>query len=195
MNDARADSALGRIRNLLDQSRGREVAYTPNPPLTEEVLRIWEEVHEVTLPEQYRLFLCEVGDGGTMPGSYCDFVVEPLAGVWGGWTAATPFPITADRLRERFRLLEAEGRPADGVLFPELEAYWEEVDRPPGCLVFGQYPSSDCLFLVTAGDLRGSVWCGVCGGIPEMDRSGNPVEFLAWFADVLAELTGEPRGE
>ena len=103
---------------------------------------------------------------------------------------ATPFPVTSGRLRKRFRELKTKGRPADGVLFPELSAYWEEDVQPPGCLVFGQYPCADALFLVTAGDLRGSVWCRVCSGIPEMDRSGELVGFLAWLADALAEFTG-----
>src|SRR5262249_11880179 len=134
-------------------------------------------------------FLREVGDGGRQPGSYCDFVLRPLAWLRGGPSAAAAFPVTADRLRKRFRELKSKGRPADGVLFPELSPYWEEGDLPPGCLVFGEYPCADPLFLVTAGELRGSVWCGVCSGIPETDRStGALVGFLAWFADVLAEF-------
>jgi uncharacterized protein (TIGR02996 family) len=191
---------VGRILNLLGRTGGdaggaegvseRGSPYTPKPCLTERELTAWEAAYGVPLPEGYRLFLREVGDGGTMPGSYCDFVVRPLAEVRGGPRAATPFPVTAGRLRQRFRQLKAEGRPADGVLFPELGAFWEGADQPPGCLVFGQYPSGDALFLVTAGDLRGSVWCGVCCGIPEMARSGEPVEFLDWFADALAEFEG-----
>jgi uncharacterized protein (TIGR02996 family) len=173
---------LGQIQHLLRRT-GRDHCYTPRPRLTEKELAAWEAAYGVTLPEEYRLFLREVGNGGMQPGSYCDFVIEPLAQVRGEQSAATPFPVTADRLRSRFGQLKTEGRPADGVLFPELE-----IDQPPGCLVFGQYPSSDALFLVTAGELRGSVWCGVCSGIPEMDGSGEPVGFLAWFADVLAEF-------
>jgi hypothetical protein len=191
MSDAAADSALRSIRDLLDGSAAREVAYTPNPVLTAQDVRAWEELSGFGLPEQYRAFLTQVGNGGRMPGSYCDFVVEALGKVWGRWTAAAAFPVSAERLQERFRQLEAEDRPVDGVLFPELEAHWSEADRPPGCLVFGQYPSGDHLFLVTTGDLRGSVWCSVCWGIPEVDRAGQPIGFLSWFADVLAELTGE----
>jgi uncharacterized protein (TIGR02996 family) len=189
---------LGRIGNLLGRT-GRDPAgaervnepssrYTPNPCLNESELTAWEAAFGVTLPEEYRLFLREVGGGGMMPGSYCDFIVKPLAEGRGGPSASIPFPVTSDRLRSRFRQLKTEGRPANGVLFPELEAFWEEVDQPPGCLVFGEYPSADALFLVTAGDLRGSVWCSVCCGIPEMGPPGEPIEFLDWFADVLAEF-------
>jgi hypothetical protein len=185
---------LSRIRALLDTSRGREWAYAPHPCLAETDLLAWEAAHGLALPDEYRVFLREVGDGGMMPGSYCDFIIEPLAEVRGAPSAATPFPVTAERLRQRFRQLQTEGRPANGVLFPELEAIWGEAGQPPGCLVFGQYPSADALFLVTAGDLRGSVWCAVCSGIPEMDRSGEPVGFLDWFADVLAEFEGGREG-
>src|SRR5262245_11949759 len=94
---------LGRILNLLGRT-GRDEGsspYTPNPRLAERELRAWETEYGVTLPEEYRLFLREVGDGGMMPGSYCDFIVEPLSEVRGGPSAATPFPVTADRLRRR----------------------------------------------------------------------------------------------
>jgi hypothetical protein len=190
VNDERAHAALSRIHALLDASRGQQWAYQPNACLTEAELLIWEAVHGVTLPDEYRVFLSEVGDGGRMPGSYCDFVIEPLTAMWGGATAAMPFPVTADRLQKRMQQLGTDGQPADGVLFPELEAFWEEDDRPPGCLVFGEYPSANALFLVTTSDLRGSVWCAVCCGMPEMDRAGELVGFLDWFAGVLAEFEG-----
>lgn len=181
---------MGRIRALLDSSRGQRSAYVPRPRLAAPELLAWEAEHGVALPEEYRIFLQEIGDGGKMPGSYCDFEITPLVRVRGVRSATTPFPVTAERLRRRLEQLRAEGPPDDGVLFPELRAYWQEADQPPGCLLFGQYPSADALLLVTAGDLRGSVWCGVCHGTPETNHSGQPVGFLTWFADVLADLEG-----
>jgi uncharacterized protein (TIGR02996 family) len=188
---------LGRIQGLLGRTEGgggraervdeTVSQYTPNSCLTESDLRAWEASYRVALPEEYRLFLREVGNGGVQAGSYTDFIVEPLANVRGEMSAARPFPVTDGRLRSRLLQLEAEGQPANGVLFPELTAYWRGADQP-GCLVFGQYPSSDALFLVTAGELRGSVWCCVSSGTPELDKIGEPVGFLAWFADVLAEF-------
>lgn len=143
----------------------------------------------MSLPKEYRLFLCEIGDGGKMPGSYCDFELWPLAKVGGAPTAAQPFPLTVDRVWERLRRLAGEGGPDDGVLFPELAPFWEAGDQPPGCVVFGQYPRADSLFLVTTGDLRGSVWCGVCYGTIE-GKGDKFMGFLDWFADVLTEFKG-----
>jgi hypothetical protein len=149
----------------------------------------WESKYGVALPKEYRLFLREIADGGVMPGSYCDFVVSSLADVRGAQTAAQPFPMSADRVRTRFQQLKLKGQPDNGVLFPELERIWEADDQPAGCLMVGHYPSYDPLFLVTAGDLQGSLWCGVCCGIPE-SKHGELVGFLDWFADVLAEFEG-----
>jgi hypothetical protein len=83
---------LQRIRDLLDRCAGSEGEYTPNPRLTDEQVQSWEDLSEFTLPEQYRVFLTEIGNGGRMPGSYCDFVIEPLAKVWGRWTASATRP-------------------------------------------------------------------------------------------------------
>src|SRR5262249_54855701 len=128
----------------------------------------------------------EIGDGGKMPGSYCDFVIYPLADVTGAPTAAQPFPLTVDRVWERLR---DKARPDDGVLFSELTPFWEDGSQPPGCVVFGEYPSSDGLFLVTAGDLRGTVWRSVCDGAIE-GKGDEFMGFLDWFADVLTEFEG-----
>src|SRR5262249_51935327 len=95
---------VGRIRTLL-RGAGRDSAdtqeaeprshpYTPGPCLSEKEIQEWEATYGVTLPEEYRLFLREVGDGGMQPGSYCDFVIHPLARLRGGPDAATPFPVT-----------------------------------------------------------------------------------------------------
>lgn len=195
-----SDEAMTRIRALLAKGRAGETRYRPCRRIPERSLAAREARYGVTLPEEYRRFLRLVGNGGWMPGAYCDFVLRPIAEARGWPTAATPFPVTLGRLQDRMHQRAAEGWPAEGVLFPELEAYWQQFEQPSGCLVFGQYPSGDALLLVTAGDLRGSVWCAVCGGVPELTRAGQPLGFLAWLADTLDELlrdesTPDIRGE
>lgn len=75
---------------------------------------------ELELPDEYRTFLREIGNGGMLPGLHCDFIIRPLSELRGGQNAATPFPVTAKRLRAQMRQC-----PAEGALFPELEPYWE----------------------------------------------------------------------
>lgn len=41
--------------------------YKLNPPLPASVVEAFEERHRVTLPEDYRFFLTEFGDGGAGP--------------------------------------------------------------------------------------------------------------------------------
>jgi hypothetical protein len=162
-------------------------AYTANPCLTADQLASWEAANGVQLPEAYRLFLLEVGNGGMMPGPYCDFELLPLGADRAGPKLRGPFPITRERLQQRMAQLRAEGRPTGSALFPELVGHLEE-GLPPGCLPLGHYPSYDRLFLVVTGELRGTVWCAVSGGVPEIDRQGNLFDFLGWFEDTLLDL-------
>jgi hypothetical protein len=47
-----------------------EQGFTMNPCLTEEEVARFEERHKVRLPEEYRLFLMTVGNGGKGPPLY-----------------------------------------------------------------------------------------------------------------------------
>ncbi len=77
------------------------------------------------------------------------------------------------------------------MLFPELRPVWVAAHGLPGCLTIGGYPGGDGLILVTAGDLRGSVWCTACYGVPETDPLDEPFGFLNWFADTLVALQSD----
>jgi len=183
--------AVARIASLLEASTARKDKFNLRPRLAEADLLAWEQAHGVSLPEEYRLFLREIGDGGAMPGGYCDFLLLPLAEVRGADSAAKTFPITPDRLRQGMEEFVMAGRPPHGLSFPELAKCWEEDEYPAGCLVFGHYPSYDWLFVITTGEFRGRVWCSVNGGLPESSRSsGEPVDFLGWFEDALSEFLG-----
>jgi uncharacterized protein (TIGR02996 family) len=184
--------ALVRIKQLLGEAG--VTPYTPGPRLTEPELAAWEAVNAVSLPGPFRLFLCHVGNGGEMSGGYCDFKLVSLDLTRHYPQLKEPFPISWQRFRERLDRVRLEGRASVDSLFPELEPFWEgpwQMSPGPGCLALGRYPSYDGLFLVVTGELRGTVWCAVDGGVPEVRRSGEPHTFLTWFEDTLLELRSE----
>jgi uncharacterized protein (TIGR02996 family) len=185
---------LGRIKNLLGgtgrdlkdastETKGRP-SYTPEPCLTKRELAAWEKATGTTLPEEYRVFLLEIGNGGTMPGSYCDLEVWPLGTGEENPALLEPFPVTKERFRERL----AHRPPLRGrELFPELDTSREDDPLPPpGCLAVARYPSYDGVWLVVTGELRGSLWCAA-GWWPEFNVRGEQLDFLTWFVDTLVE--------
>jgi hypothetical protein len=195
----RAHVILERVKHLLARMQPTDVAdqsrqacewkhpYTAKPCLSAHQLAAWEAANGASLPEAYRLFLLEVGNGGTMPGPYCDFEVWPFDPSKIDHNFQKAFPITKGRLDTRMAQLRAEGRPRETILFPELAAYLKE-GMPPGCLGIGQYPSYDRVFLVITGELSGMVWCAVSGGVPEFDAAEKLFDFLSWFEDTLLDV-------
>lgn len=183
---------LERIKALLvpmnDQSiAANKVFYTPNPCLIAQELATWEATNGITLPEAYRLFLLEIGNGGTMPGSYSNFVIKRLDSNAVDSSLRGPFPITKERFERQMASPQRAGDEGNPYLFPELNPSWEK-GLPPGCLEVGRYPSYDMVFLVVTGELRGTVWNNVYQGVPEIDRQRKPFDFLSWFEDTLLEL-------
>jgi hypothetical protein len=52
---------------LLESFGAKAHSYRLNPPLSEAEVAAFEADHAVRLPEEYRLFLLEAGDGGVGP--------------------------------------------------------------------------------------------------------------------------------
>lgn len=62
-------SVMARIRALQDVDLDWKVArWFFEPPLPENVLEQWERKRKTRLPEDYRMFLTEIAEGGTGPG-------------------------------------------------------------------------------------------------------------------------------
>jgi hypothetical protein len=128
-----------------------------------------------------------------MPGDYCDFEMWHLNPRRVDARLREPFPLSRDRFEQQMAQPQTEGGRYEPP-FPELRKDpeksedWEEL--PPGCLPLGRYPGYDPLYLIVSGDLRGTVWCGVEGWVPELDRQGKPFDFLGWFEDALLDLSG-----
>ncbi len=184
---ARIKTRLARSA-ALDSSATSEAppSFTPNPPLTQAHLAAWEAANGVLLPAAYQLFLLEIGNGGLMPSSYCDFVIRPLDTTTSQPSLREPFPITQAHYEQRLSQLPIEPNTS---LFPDLSQFWED-GLPPGCLQLEHYPSFDRVLLVVTGELRGMVWNSVYDGLPELDQQGKPYDFLSWFEAALLDLSG-----
>ncbi|MEL6344176.1 MAG: SMI1/KNR4 family protein [Myxococcota bacterium] len=176
------------LQDLLQKPASKP--FLSNPRCSHEEVGSWEKTWGVRLPEGYRTFLLELADGGRMTGGYTDFVLFPLRRVRATARAAEPFALGRSQVQER--LAAARHSPTPRPIFPEFSHAWDEEEEayPPGCLWIGRYPSFDSLFLVTSGELRGTVWCGVDGGLPERAPDGTPMTFVPWLIDAYQELCG-----
>lgn len=188
---------LARIKDLLasrppDETADQPYRYLPNPCLTAADLAAWEAANGVALPQAYRLFLLEIGNGGTLPCEYSEFDFWPLTPRprWVNEHLRDPFPITRERFAQRMAIPRRERSGDDAYLFPELRQHEaEDEEIPPGCLFVARYPSWESVFLVVTGELRGTVWVVVGGeAIPEVDRHEQPFDSLGWFEDVLLDV-------
>jgi uncharacterized protein (TIGR02996 family) len=152
-----------------------------NPVLSEDDVAAFEREHRVTLPEEYRTFLLEVGNGGLGPGDGLSPLPVPLAGTPTGTVEGDldkPFSLT-------FRSWDGEERfeSESGVL------YLATPDDPWGSA-----------YLIVTGEDRGLVWGfghihgGWCPQAPTYsdDHAATvdclPRSFFRWYEDWLDVL-------
>ncbi|MDY3558533.1 SMI1/KNR4 family protein [Gemmata sp. JC673] len=163
-----------------------------NPPLRESEVVAFEEKHRITLPEEYRTFLLEVGNGGMGPGEGLKTLTEsaersPTSDL------DRPFPFS-------FRMYqEDEGR--------FIDARRNEPYHQPGVLFLAAVEDPwVSVYLVITGEDRGLVWgCGLVEGgwNPEAPTwegdqraiDGPPRRFLRWYEDWLNVILPNADGD
>lgn len=164
------DEQLSRIRAKLN-STGRILT----PPLTDREVVLFEQLHGIALPEEYRLFLTHLGNGGVGPPAYGLLPLgKPASDMLPDertlWTdlpyIQKPFPFT------KYWVWEDGETSAEGS--DEQVAYGSLLLGNDGC---GMY-----WHLIVNGPERGIPWM-LCGeGIqPVSPRRG----FLQWYEDWL----------
>ena len=137
------------------------------PVLSEEEIRSFEQTHQITLPEGYRRFLLEVGNGGHMFGHY------------------RFLPLGAKREVENY---------AEPFRYEEYWVDWEELEdgeEPPfgnpftsGTLELIDIGCCQTFQLVITGPCRGEVWHFCEMGVqPCCQRQ----DFLGWFERWLTD--------
>ena len=171
------------------------------PPLTESQLRQAEEQFRITLPEDYRGFLLQVGAGGAGP-AYGIAPLQHLDGVWrwgkpGEDTDPTrlhqPFP-AQEVIAAAWAEVDAR-RPAVGD-FADSEKYGRALHAwdAEGELLFDQFTvGAICLchkgcgtfdWLVVSGPERGTVWFddrAADQGLTPLGKNSGRVSFSEWY--------------
>ncbi|WP_432037574.1 SMI1/KNR4 family protein [Streptomyces cucumeris] len=174
------------------------------PPLAEAELLAAERVRGVTLPEEYRGFLLEVGAGGAGP----DYGLFPLRTPDTEQVAAA-----SGHLRRTFRpaavmeLLDAheEAEPRrdaypDDETFQVAHQAWDRRDDElrdqltEGALYIGEQGCAYYTLLAVTGPERGTVWDDVLAvgeGVQPIQRAGKErLTFAEWY---LGWLTAAER--
>jgi SMI1 / KNR4 family (SUKH-1) len=133
------------------------------PPLTEPQVRAFEQTHGVRLPEGYRTFVRDIGDGGAGP----YYRILPLLGTRG-----------RDREDAEKLLLLAEVFPheqawnragprqpgpaeSEEAFFGRVQGFEEEYFAPKhtaGSIAICQFGCGDWIRLVITGPQRGTLW-------------------------------------
>lgn len=150
--------------------------YRLNPPLPEHEVAVFEAEHGIRLPESYRTFLLEVGDGGAGPSygllRFADAYAEVSDSFPGHLRAPSPF------------------RPGQWYEDDWWDGFWGPDDRPDpvqGTLAVVHHGCTGYTNLVVSGPGRGR--------LVNLDLNGVPApyvledeDFLAWYHRWLDEL-------
>jgi hypothetical protein len=144
--------------------------YRLNRPLAPANVEAFERRWSITLPESYRTFIIDVGNGGAGPyyGLYRLGDTDPRLDP-DGPLLAKPFPhITAWN--------------ADPLPPQDENAYFSD-EQTAGSLALAPFGCGDILRLVITGEARGEVWQDGRGG----DYGIWPVatDFAEWYAEWL----------
>lgn len=171
-----------KIDNLINK---KKINGSFNKVLTESEIRDFETEYDVTLPEEYKLFLTEIGNGGLGPNygllslqeSIIDFklVEKPV------------IDISSD-----FKYKDAWNESwIDSIDWendrPELDIVnqYMDVSHISGCLQISHYGHGCTNLLVIKGESKGQIWfdgrADYEGLIPEQDKHGCIYNFFEWY--------------
>jgi hypothetical protein len=183
--------------------------YGVNPPLSENDLVLFEAAYEVELPEDYRLFLRHVGNGGAGP-AYGLFKLGEMDhghdhGPWGDFVAdlAAPFPHTSTWNDLTGQPEDFEGDPDT----PDEEEYWRQVEKfeeryfdprnTQGSFPLCHVGCAIRLRLVISGPERGNVWnddtANFTGLSPLQTGQCKRTTFYQWYRHWLDEALAKLR--
>lgn len=192
---------LRALRAALTRSEGIDLM----PPASVGAVATFERRLGISLPDEYRAFVLEVGDGIQCDGEFVlhslDAVLEDL----GRRDPRRPFwydEAQANALRDAMAGVEDGSSVLESRAFMALQ---RSDGMPDGCLTVGYNGGNDFSVLVVAGDQRPWMWRTGEVDLPESRSlyqpgadSRAPLGFLDWFAFwapvfLGVDLTGSSR--
>ena len=144
--------------------------YKLGQTLAEAELHSFEQKHQIKLPEDYRLFLKEIGNGGAGP----FYGLETLEKAAQYRDLSKPFPFT---------------KATDSYLDEELEK-WDDTDEYPGVLELCHQGCAIYSYLVVNGPAHGTIWNGREDFYPTELSFGR--WYRRWVKKALQTLENEP---
>lgn len=211
--DWKREWVTGRVRSLSRQPAARSVfgagshRFLLGDRLSDTQLRATETEFEFTVPDEYRSFLLEVGNGGAGPG----YGLFPL-GQWGDTAAATrPWADRPRRMSQQFPHTEAwnlsrdERTPPEGLdragedrWFADLDQRYFDPALIDGTLPLAHLGCAIDVMLVVTGERAGEIWVddrSSDNGIGPLDEAGFAHWYLVWLetVEVQASTGIEPR--
>ena len=189
----RVKEKLAELRNLdkgLDVFGSREHKYLVNPVLAESEILSFEEKHDLLIPEGYRLFLKEIGNGGAGP----FYGLLPLEDQEGHTVDLdSDFPCTADAPILLSKYKEYDEKIENAETDEEEQALWnlkdtlinqEFINATKGIIFLCHEGCGMCCVLVLRGMAKGTVWwfnfCDYVGVVPILIDQ-KPICFLDWY--------------
>jgi len=198
-------SALSRLRHSHAKVFGANGhKFVLNPPAAEGDVISFERQHRVRLPDDYRYFISQIGNGGAGP-YYGVFPLGQMDGLGeslNSWQESDGF---VGRLSEPFSLQNAwndlTGKPAEELMAIDEQEYERQLDKFESLywgsvLMNGAIPicHEGCalrIWLVVCGSEAGHLWydgrADYTGLSPLRSRDGSQATFGIWYREWLED--------
>ncbi|HUT95759.1 MAG TPA: SMI1/KNR4 family protein [Thermoguttaceae bacterium] len=186
--------------------------YKLKPPVSTSVIEAFEKEHGVTLPEDYRCFITEIGNGGAGPyyglfpfGQHDDSISWEEGDLIGDVSKEFPH-VEAWNLPESFWEQEPDMPPDTPI--EEEDRLWGEWDRVEqkhywhpsimnGAIPICHLGCALRQWLVINGEQKGFIWndfrADHRGVLPLQDASGRQMTFSDWYMSWLNESIRNAR--
>lgn len=172
--------------------------YEFNEPIPIDTINRFEDKFEIQLPQDYKLFLSQIGNGGAGP----FYGIHPLQRDLGQFNPENKFELLkfdfplkkawnwSDKIFSKFEEFQESEDEEIAELFDRI--YWEQYCKDElthGSIYITEYGCALRFLLIITGDEKGKIWfdqrADQNGINPVTDKQGNKLDFSDWYVDWL----------